>query len=579
MHAPIELWITERDCERQAVKIWPAAVELGAAQIQEARAYVIEARGRNTAVCDLLIDDVPLLALRAVGPDIARWLWEPGFYAGEIDFSLMRSGRSVCSGNVTVDPSVAKLMRQQFDRMVTDIVADTFALISWSPARKGFAKGGGAFCPPQVVLEFLRIRLSTIIDAVERIMSQPVRLLASERRPIKPTEYASCRSVDLSRAFRTSQYLTLGGGHPLVRLTPHKTGWFPAVIKGSRRTPSVDIAEHRAVKTELRRIVLWLTIVQKSLSRAVRDEDRSDSRAHVAVWVRRCEGMTSQISELLAQPFFKEIGDTPSPLSPTPLFRISPAYSKFFRTCRDMRQGLARVAGDFVNMSLSQTFDLYELWVFLRLARAAFMLFQTRCVDLNLLLADPASESAVVHQKTRSTRFLLGRGVVLCFKPQYQEYWRQEPTGCLLGSYSRTMIPDMSFEITEDLGTEATKVIVLDAKYRLDSKLGEAITSLHTYVDAIVRAAEGKDLPKKAVKAAFVVTPSKIDSDWSLKKVPWPKLSGPNVFFHPEYRKLFRFGAVSLSPGTTLSDAIQTLKQILVDAEVNIDDAEPGQVV
>jgi hypothetical protein len=36
-----------------------------------------------------------------------------------------------------------------------------------------------------------------------------------------------------------------------------------------------------------------------------------------------------------------------------------------------MSLGIANVFGDFLQMPLARTFDLYELWVFLRLLRAA----------------------------------------------------------------------------------------------------------------------------------------------------------------------------------------------------------------
>ena len=71
------------------------------------------------------------------------------------------------------------------------------------------------------------------------------------------------------------------------------------------------------------------------------------------------------------------------------LFRRDPAYRRFYRLWQDMNLGLAAVFGDFLQMPLARTYDLYELWCFLRLARAAAEEYGPCLLYTSLVNADP----------------------------------------------------------------------------------------------------------------------------------------------------------------------------------------------
>ena len=57
----------------------------------------------------------------------------------------------------------------------------------------------------------------------------------------------------------------------------------------------------------------------------------------------------------------------------------------FQQLYRDMSLGIAEMAGDFLNMPLARTYDLYELWCFLRLLRVAARHNRGLPVDLSSL--------------------------------------------------------------------------------------------------------------------------------------------------------------------------------------------------
>jgi hypothetical protein len=109
-------------------------------------------------------------------------------------------------------------------------------------------------------------------------------------------------------------------------------------------------------------------------------------------------------------------------------------------------------------------------------------------------------------------------------------------------------------------GGEAARLIILDAKYRINEGLNEALNSIHTYRDALVREAEGGTIVA-IVTAAYLLTPFVPALGAGFQTTPLP-----GRLFHPEYRSSFRFGAVTLRPGMTLAELTAALRIIVADA-------------
>jgi PD-(D/E)XK nuclease superfamily len=70
----------------------------------------------------------------------------------------------------------------------------------------------------------------------------------------------------------------------------------------------------------------------------------------------------------------------------------------------------------------------------------------------------------------------VGSGWKLCFQKQYREFWIEPDRR---GLYSRIMAPDV-VAVHEPANGEAGRLIVLDAKYRIDDALNDALSSIHT---------------------------------------------------------------------------------------------------
>jgi hypothetical protein len=258
---------------------------------------------------------------------------------------------------------------------------------------------------------------------------------------------------------------------------------------------------------------------------------------------------------MAAEAPFAEAGEAPPRLMLSALFRNDPDYRRFFRLSHDMNLGIAALFGDFLNMPLARTFELYELWCFLRLVRAAIEEYGTQGFTTGGLFITDATGALTIA--AGAVTVTVGNGWKLCFQKQYREYWI-EPGG--RGSFSRQMTPDVAM-MQEPPSGDSVPVIILDAKYRIEEGLNAALNSIHTYRDALVHEVENGPV-EGIVSAAYLLTPHVPELGEKYRKTPMP-----GRLFHPEYRSSFHFGAVTMRPGMTMADLAATIRTIVADAE------------
>ncbi|WP_205579810.1 hypothetical protein, partial [Pseudomonas aeruginosa] len=165
-----------------AWQVWPTQDVIPSGSIREASSYLFELRDSDDALAaDLLIDDVPVEALRSRQPRVARWRWAPGFHAGSVEVALRLPGVGVRRFEITTDPDLRKLTRNDFDAMVREVLEDTFALFSLSAFRKSIARQPGNKPPPLARLEFLRSRAEEITQTIAAINRSPRHFLRAEQ--------------------------------------------------------------------------------------------------------------------------------------------------------------------------------------------------------------------------------------------------------------------------------------------------------------------------------------------------------------------------------------------------------------
>lgn len=530
-------------------RVWPDPEVIPVGSVHETGRYLFELRGAPDAdKADLLVDDERLEALRAPIAGTARWRWSPGFHAGAVDLELRIPGSSPRSIEVTTDPDRRKLTRDDFETMVRETLNDTFALFSLSGFRKAVARGAGSRAPAIARLEFLRSRVAELERIVADVARHPRRRLSAEDAEQPYYRAARATSPEILRSFRSGRLLKETSNPS--RLPPALKGFLPERIRMRQRRSSMDIPEHRQMAACLRFWSGWLNLAAESLERGAGD---AELHRRAIAWAARSRRLARRVAGLATAPPFTEAGPAPAHLVLSAVFRHDPAYRRFYRIWQDMTLGIAAIFGDFLSLPLARTFELYELWCFLRLLRAAAEEFGAESLELgNLFIADAAGG---VTLAAGAVTVPVGAGWVLCFQKQYREFW-VEPNG--RGSYSRSMTPDVVVQEPSSNG-ETGRMIVLDAKYRIDEGLNDALSSIHTYRDALVCEAGGG--VKGIVSAAYLLAPHVPDLRPAYRDTPLP-----GRLFHPVYRASFRFGAVALHPGMSTAEMRAALRAVLTDA-------------
>ncbi|NHF65992.1 DUF2357 domain-containing protein [Xanthomonas hortorum] len=540
----------------QSWQVWPARDNIPPGCIREAASYLFELRDSDQAPeADLLIDDVPAEALRSKKADTARWRWTPGFHAGAVQIALKLPGSGAQRLEITTDPDLRKLTRDDFDAMVREVLEDTFSLFSLSAFRKGIARQPGNRPPPLARLEFLHSRAEAIIEAVNTIGRFPRNFLQSELVTLPFHRASRLTGPEIIRSFRKG--VVLKETRAPSRLPQALGGRLPAQITTRRRSNSADIAEHRQIKACLEAWAAWLSSIADTLEGLARKDD-PEMVSTSGSWSVRSRRVARKLSGIVRSGFLADVGSSPATLKMSPLFRSDPAYSRLYRLWQDMNLGLAALFGDFLQMPLARTYELYELWCFLRLLRAAIEEYGQEGADLSGLFTTDAAGGLTLS--SGSVTVPVGPDRLISFQRRYREYWC-EPGG--EGSFSRTMVPDVVFTGT-GFNAAQRQVIVLDAKYRINDGLNDALNSIHTYRDALVTQADN-DQVSGLVTAAYLLTPHVPVIGEDFKKTPVP-----GRLFHPQYREKFRFGAITLRPGMSGEALRSALRTIVADAAGSI---------
>lgn len=548
-----ELLIYREDQRENAQLVWPGKASLSGDTVQETFTYRFELRNVDDVFApQLCIDELPLQALRPPDSKTALWSWQPGFYAGAVEAELTVDGREWHRFEIVTDPDLRKMTRQQFDTMVHELLNDTFALFAISSFKKGISRSASGAAPPIARLEFLRSRIQELESTVNEINRHPQRVLRSQT--VAKPYYRAKRvtGAEIMRSFRGGNVQRSSADSS--KLPERLNGYLPRYIQQQVAHSALDIREHREIKACLRGWASWLRHVSALLRGRGEHETDHELRRLRSVWARRTLQMSRTLIRLLALPLFQSISEEACRPRLSPIYRHVPAYRRFFRLYRDFNAGLANVFGDFLQMPLARTFELYELWCYLRLVRAAQKHVGVKPEQVDKLFGGVSPGGVTVT--AGAVCVLFENGVSLCFQRRFREYWEEESGQ---GSFSREMIPDFTVVIPRAEG--GARLIVLDAKYRIENNINTAIGSIHMYRDALVEE-QGDGNVYGVVTGAYLLSPYLPH----FGKANWRDASLPGRLFHPKYRDTFRFGAATLQPGMPLLKIWETLEAILKDA-------------
>ena len=519
----------------QSWYVWPITEPIPPGVVEEAGEHIIEltdSDGADTA--ELSVEGVPLRALRSADRRSARWAWEPGFNAGRAEATLRVGARRV-NLVLETDPSARKLAREEFDGMVGEILQDSMALLSIGGHRKGFGSEAGR-PPPLARLEYLCSRVEAIISVVNAINVRPRRALIAEDVVVPYWKARGATGTEILRSFRSGRVVH-DTNNPSI-LPPQLRGMMPATVRRSSRTSSVDLPEHRVIRSCLSHWSAWLSSVADSIATvSIGDHDAISRRTG---WASRMRATGRKLAALLDLPLFEGVRDAAARIQATPLFRHDPAYRAFYRLAQEMELATTNLFGDFLDLPIARTFDLYELWCFLRLARVAADAYGVPIDLVNLF--KPAAGGIEFVSGAASVRI---GSMTISFQRSFREFWAASPS---VGSFSREMVPDVTIAIDG-----ARKIVALDAKYRIAQGLNDALSSAHMYRDAIVEPSPDGQI-SSAIAGAFLLTPHR-----PKLAVDWERAPMPERLFHREYQERFGLGAWSLRPGEADAEILSVL--------------------
>ena len=466
----------------------------------EARRYVLSKPSENAR---LYIDDEPL------SDDPANrdcWLWEPGFFAGEVTAELTdANGDTIATYLLDVAPDPSKLGREVFSAMLRDLWEDDPNwVIGAEPAMTDIADSGVSEDP---WLAFARLRRygHETVSALNAIAASPRRALRVNREsaPIEAVRRVDRRTACALARMPGAVSIILGvgaegGGDDGARLDVPKT----------RET--LDCAANRTMLALQIALLRRTHRVCEELSRRVAHEPPSDTRTPLgARWPRRqafLDGLSAKLGRSIRSLPWRDVARAEVSAAGLTAVAADPAYSRAWgRGWRALRLGMEQ--GELSErLWISPSWEIYERWCFVKIGR---------------MLIDALPEWR--WRKTRNTR--TGRRGDRCVWLELQPTFRAGPLGPdKRWSISKERIPDVLLSAE---GPGCLRFLLLDAKYRSSRQnVLDAMTSAHVYRDSLRIGQQRPDGALLLVPAAY----------------------GAEHLRDPEFQRIHRVGATVFAP-------------------------------
>jgi len=290
------------------------------------------------------------------------------------------------------------------------------------------------------------------IEKIKRINNKTIKLLVN-----KTNEITKLRSQD-------THLLNL----PLTKFLSRNSSesYFPIKSYMEKNKLNYDTVENRFVKHFIRYVASFayrLNFV-KNLPTSVHDEKE--------LILKICRN-------LLNKPFFRQVGEMTVVPTNSTVLQSRIGYKDILQHYSRSQFGIMHIFEEFeknaLSVDLKRISDLYEYWVFYKIAKAFL-----------------GNDIIIEQQSILTEEGNLSYGV--CFKNEtISVYYNWTESKARQSSYSVTFRPDVSVAVKSKDGSIVK--LIFDAKYKVEHKQGEENTEghvkiddihkMHTYVDAI----------------------------------------------------------------------------------------------
>ncbi|MEN9935664.1 MAG: hypothetical protein RLZZ387_2243 [Chloroflexota bacterium] len=490
------------------------------------------------APLELAVDGRPLDPFLRPGDPAWRWRWNPGAAVGLHELRLRIAGPRPSEHTWRLRVAPAKIDEERYALLLEDIehLAAGLAFTLAGAGTEGASPSPASERRPGPAEQYYALfeeRLDALERAAQRILARPREQLRHDVAPAPLGGPAAPDGPTLASLPRGElQPAPPGLADELQRTLTPQGGLLPTSLPAPRAAPTIDTYEHRLLKRLLALLAARARRIEALAARLAARLERAEGPASV----RRqranqiaagCADAARRLRELRAAPPLAEVGPLPAFRGPTPLIQRDPAYREVYRTWLALhQQPLATVDTPLLDIPIADLPHLYESWCALQVAQALASLGAVR--EQRLVAASSSPDTppddlehgvALVEGQPLLT---VSRGdltLALRYQPRYRPQGNARRAGqnaqaspqldneasagiagsafsvqrsAFLVSLDRhTRVPDLAIELSRP--GAPPRVLVLDAKYRLDGEGGvpqDALADAYAYLGAIGSAGE-----------------------------------------------------------------------------------------
>lgn len=470
------------------------------------------------AMLELAVDGLVLSPFLRPGDARWRWAWNPGAAVGRHTLRLaVRIDGEICDERQWQLPVAPRnIDSERYLAILEDVERLAPALVRSLAGAAVEARLGRSDDMPRLWFEDVAALFGSAFDrfeqAVRRILAHPRSTLQRNDERVALGRARELSAMALQRAVQGDLEAAPPDAAPHVqRLMRPEGGVLPRTVMQESSRDTYDSAEHRLLKRTLElvrgRARRCTERAQRAIARLEAVAPGSARAARARAIAARGEQCTRRIADLLAAPFFEQVTVLRQPPAVTPLIRRDPDYRQVYWMWRALHQRLVVDPGAPFDLPVVDLPLLYERWCVVQVVEALLNLGVN--AHFCSLLTPPLEDADAWSFRLRHDEPLLiaarnGWTLRLRYQPQYRpalDGRNDDPRlperrlslsqaaydSPLVSLDRHTRIPDIAIELVRP--DHPSRVIVLDAKYRLDADgrgvPADALAEAYAYAGAI----------------------------------------------------------------------------------------------
>ncbi|HBO7163482.1 TPA: hypothetical protein L4967_004951 [Pseudomonas aeruginosa] len=400
----------------------------------------------------------------------AIWLWEPGYFAGEVSAELTdRHGNIVARYRLDVAPSGDKLGKDIFATMLEEILSfDAKLLFGTESAQFSIGTDGDNSTPH---LQYARLRRygESLVVSLQQVTERPLTRLRRERVAVEAHQVRRLEPSAVRAAFK-SRTMILGSEG--VILPSSRASFEVAAVFEHRDNPA-----NQVLGAILHKVMLRCRETIRAFEHIAETERRSDTRSELGPRLKRrityLDGLYRALRRQQRMEPFCHLSTQRITAAGLNAISAHPIYARAYRFgWHSLRPGVLGTTDD-ESLWISPSWEIYERWCYIKIVE------QLRSSHPTLKWEGryPTQRDDCICWSGK------GPGITL-------EAWLQvrcpaidkAPYAGFL-SLSKQRFPDIV--ITMESGDQR-RFVILDAKYRTSREgVLDGMASAHIYHDSL----------------------------------------------------------------------------------------------